>query len=58
MAMKQSKNSVSPAVGTRTEMMMICVVWTCWTGTEVSAGLVVDNAVAGEGDIFSNATLA
>ena len=43
--MTQSKPTISPTVGTRTEMMMICVVWTRCTGTELCAGLAVDDAM-------------
>ena len=42
---------ISPAVGIRTEMMIICVMWMCGADIELSVGVAVDNAVAGFGDI-------
>lgn len=63
--MKQSRSIVSPAVGTTTEMMMICVEWTYRPGAksfievaegsavaEVSTGVAEGSAVAEVGYVY------
>lgn len=44
--MKQRRSIISPALGTTTERMMICVEWTCCESTAVFADVTDGNVVA------------